>query len=1297
MSPLCLFCLCILVSLNTCFYARHSHTMLCYNQPWNAAETARRYSLSKCTGCEFYIHGGVLAFHLQRCTGTARSINLLSPADSLHRSSNERGGHPLDLSAELSLSSGFSGNDEPPGELQNGIVPLNREEGDDSLGGQDDGMFQFFWSDSPAASNMDSSTAYHHSLLGSVYLAGWSQWTELDDDIDPELYVPFKVFKVETEENGREIALLYAMTTYDSAALAFEWNGWGIYDPKIYWEFPGKKHAFGYRTSITRIPVTELFKFPKLGEDTARDINLESCCICGCQITSKSGEVRCRGRSTFSGDVFRCFQGLACKSCAKDPETWLRTATGVDSATIIAKKIFLCGKCRERATAPEDVYGPNDQVHPTIHEDSISVFNRPVSLFPDGYDAVEKSKELLSKRTINFAEARRTCNTGSAGVAVQEQLLALTRRLNLSVEGTRDMLVTLNDLDTNGFIQLNNNVPLKASTLERNGRSRLPNREDFDAVSLTYDTSKLLQNETSATAAFSNIHEAVQSLFDDLSFPPHAWRLEGATGYTRDADYVLETTNGERLKVTGPESHQASRWKELEKNAQEGYCILYLINHSDKADSSSGKLHPFRFELANLEKRYRQKGRGSRALSLLAIPKMRREEDLTEQQMTVKVQLRSTNFAQALIDAEKGSRPPGVNFTFRGTEIKCLYVVLNQIGDYEEQVGLATCLSGRCVICPAIEISDAQNKNDGLEITDENTWLRYLSGDSNLWGSSLSYREPDWDQMKSWRTAGEIHGLKTRVQEAARSSGYRTDTVNQLGMLSGLFPERCGGLSGALGVDELHTVRSGACKVMLFLSWDMIIRYFEIEPGFSSQEDVMHVLGEYSSSVPNHYDGSRHMIKIDGGPLAMPRDTMGAETWEAGCLQMPYFLLGNTHMINDDDTRGRLLEVFDNFTEAWGIIRASDEVYMTEGDYRNLDGILKKTTEGWIWWHGVLKSPFPDGPRPYSGDDRQVGNLTGMGFNRIKCHLVSHITQTLEKNGGISSTSTRAGEQSMKILKTADQGTRNDHSKEHNLHVLRTLLRAEAAKAMEPEAVSANETEGDQYRLQLTFDLDGTGLGKWNQILHALKSGINGPQFPETFINEIPSTIRQELTRFEFPGGSAAIPITIGKEVLGTFGKRYSIVKSSGCVQLDETPVRFAQIVAFVKQSKSKEIYAAVCAFTNPRAHPEHSRLLVASRSNDIALVPVEKIMGTLPVTPYFAELGKLNHRSFVYSKFIIDTRLIWRLGGKLRMDTKADKIRRLCPGSDPQNDRERCPGAAPMPAVGSLAVCPHCRVQFQW
>ena len=118
--------------------------------------------------------------------------------------------------------------------------------------------------------------------------------------------------------------------------------------------------------------------------------------------------------------------------------------------------------------------------------------------------------------------------------------------------------------------------------------------------------------------------------------------------------------------MTGPEAHQASRWKELEKHAHEGYSILYIINHSDKADCSSGKLHPFRFELANLEKRYRNQGRGSRALSLLAIPKVRREEDLTEQQMTMKVQLRSSNFAQALVDAERGSRPPGVNFNFRG-------------------------------------------------------------------------------------------------------------------------------------------------------------------------------------------------------------------------------------------------------------------------------------------------------------------------------------------------------------------------------------------------------------------------------------------------------------------------------------------------------------------------------------------------------------------------------------------------------------------------------------------------------
>ena len=191
------------------FYGRHPHTMLCYNRPWTTAETASRYSLSQCTGCGFYIDRGITAFHLQRCTSTTHSSNLASPADSLHRPNNEPGAHPLDLSVELPVGVQFrlSGNGESPDELQNDIVSLNGEEGDDSLGCQDDRSFQSIWFDTSAASIMDSSGTNPHSLLGCVFLAGWSQWTKLDDDTDLDLHVPFKVYDVEIEENGGETPL----------------------------------------------------------------------------------------------------------------------------------------------------------------------------------------------------------------------------------------------------------------------------------------------------------------------------------------------------------------------------------------------------------------------------------------------------------------------------------------------------------------------------------------------------------------------------------------------------------------------------------------------------------------------------------------------------------------------------------------------------------------------------------------------------------------------------------------------------------------------------------------------------------------------------------------------------------------------------------------------------------------------------------------------------------------------------------------------------------------------------------
>ena len=80
--------------------------------------------------------------------------------------------------------------------------------------------------------------------------------------------------------------------------------------------------------------------------------------------------------------------------------------------------------------------------------------------------------------------------------------------------------------------------------------------------------------------------------------------------------------------------------------------------------------------------------------------------------------------------------------------------------------------------------------------------------------------------------------------------------------------------------------------------------------------------------------------------------------------------------------------------------------------------------------------------------------------------------------------------------------------------------------------------------------------------------------------------------------------------------------------------------------------------FINPIDNPEHERLLLASRSSNITLISIEDIKDSVPVVPYFATV-EYSPRDFRYSQFIIDVRLICRLGGNLRIDTRVNEVKR--------------------------------------
>ena len=164
--------------------------------------------------------------------------------------------------------------------------------------------------------------------------------------------------------------------------------------------------------------------------------------------------------------------------------------------------------------------------------------------------------------------------------------------------------------------------------------------------------------------------------------------------------------------------------------------------------------------------------------------------------------------------------------------------------------------------------------------------------------------------------------------------------------------------------------------------------------------------------------------------------------------------------------------------------------------------------------------------------------------------------------------------------------------------------------------------------------------------------------------------------------------LILAKQVLGTFGNVDSILEASACVQLTGSPPRFAKLIAFVKQQDHGAlIHAAIYMFLNSIDHPEHECLLHASRSSNITLVLIEDIKGSVPVVPYFAT-AQYSPRDCRYNQFIIDVRLIWRIGGNLRINTRVNEVKRPCPNYNPHFPEHQCTGKISRPEkIGGLVT----------
>ena len=285
-------------------------------------------------------------------------------------------------------------------------------------------------------------------------------------------------------------------------------------------------------------------------------------------------------------------------------------------------------------------------------------------------------------------------------------------------------------------------------------------------------------------------------------------------------------------------------------------------------------------------------------------------------------------------------------------------------------------------------------------------------------------------------------------------------------------------------------------------------------------------------------------------------------------------------------------------------------------------------------------------------------------------------------------------------LKAHDQGTQNKHSHDHCLHVLRTVEASELQASLgEAPSLRCLDQRRDEFQLQnkCRFSKNGA-VGLWRKIREELTKFEHGPALsPEITVADLQSKT-WEATKSSLLHGDDHGAVTLGRQVLGCFGKCNSILYTSSCVQLVGSSPRFAQLIAFVKLPEPQAIiHAAICFFIEPTDHPEHKHLLLTHRSSDIALVPIRDIRGSVLVVPYFAS-ARESPKGYTYSQFVIDVRLIWRLGGFLRIDTKANTVKRLCPNCDSPGVSGNCPGMIPKPKRnGEIVKCKNCGFNFQW
>ena len=221
------------------------------------------------------------------------------------------------------------------------------------------------------------------------------------------------------------------------------------------------------------------------------------------------------------------------------------------------------------------------------------------------------------------------------------------------------------------------------------------------------------------------------------------------------------------------------------------------------------------------------------------------------------------------------------------------------------------------------------------------------------------------------------------------------------------------------------------------------------------------------------------------------------------------------------------------------------------------------------------------------------------------------------------------------------------------------LITVEASELQEspdePRPTKIRRRDTHQFQITSIFS-QGGACEQWSKIHIDLSDGLHGPSIPPELTTE---ELRSQTWGKVACLGTRQGALILAKQVLGTFGKVDSILEASACVQLTGSPPRFAKLIAFVKQQDHGAlIHAAIYMCLNSIDHPEHECLLHASRSSNITLALIEDIKGSVPVVPYFAT-AQYSPRDFRYSQFIIDVRLIWRLGGNLRIDTRVNEVKR--------------------------------------